>query len=299
MLRVSATVRTRNIHEGLAINHSIRIALIGYSLGGLVCRHCAGVLLRKGFFGNAIHIPWFYASIASPHLGARRSPTTLFGRLWTSFAAAGGVIAGKSGTDLVLADDDLILLDLSRGVYLEALSLFAHRILVANIAGDNTVGYRSAAMVPCNPYKDKEGVGAPRQELLPGRPHVTCEWVGAMDPRLPDEYAEERKVHRRGDPLPAKFLRPIIEKTAFANDDKQAELLQILTNLNTLVYHRVDVDLKSVFAHGAVIVRRPTFHSWAKDVVERLCDIIVEIAHKSSPSPSFPPPQISSSSWRT
>jgi hypothetical protein len=148
-------------------------------------------------------------------------------------------------------------------VFMDALALFGTRVAVANTRGDRTVGYRSAAIMPCNPYGGDGAsvLDAKRVDVDHARfPHLTAVW----------HPAQSGGGHRGA--VPDAWIGEAAIAAAFPNDPLAHHLRAMVANLDAVGWVRVDVNLKSAFAHGAIIVRRPTFHSWARDIVQYLAE---------------------------
>ncbi|KAF6266471.1 putative serine esterase-domain-containing protein [Scenedesmus sp. NREL 46B-D3] len=79
----------------------IKLSLIGYSLGGLICRYAAGKLHVAGLFEEVQ--PANLITIATPHLGSFKEPTTWMARF---FNVNVPLVASRTGMQLVLADAD-------------------------------------------------------------------------------------------------------------------------------------------------------------------------------------------------
>jgi hypothetical protein len=120
-----------------------KISFIGHSLGGLMIRHCIGLLQEDDFFGTDRSReqlqPVLYVAIASPHLGVRSLDPI-------RQALARWVIRG-TGEPLLLEDAGKLLLNMSKPGSKYMLGL-GHFQLVAygNLVGDKLVPFETACL---------------------------------------------------------------------------------------------------------------------------------------------------------
>ncbi|GBF98593.1 GPI inositol-deacylase [Raphidocelis subcapitata] len=77
----------------------VKLSLLGYSLGGLMCRYAVGKLYAVGYFDNVQ--PVNFITVATPHLGSAREPDGLWSRLVNAHVP---IIASRSGHQLMLLD---------------------------------------------------------------------------------------------------------------------------------------------------------------------------------------------------
>jgi len=134
------------------------ISFVGVSLGGLIARYAAGVLYDQETRKIAGLTPHMYASFASPHLGVNN--------LLSYFVQHYGskLFAGRSGQQLFLRDTPNLLVDMTKGKFLEALKSFDKRVLYANLKWDHRVPYSTGAIYP---FESEEGSEAiPSKETL-------------------------------------------------------------------------------------------------------------------------------------
>ncbi|KAF8056457.1 LPL1 [Scenedesmus sp. PABB004] len=78
-----------------------KLSLIGYSLGGLIARYAAGKLYVAGLFDSVE--PVNFITIATPHLGSFKDPTSVWARFFNSQVP---IIASRTGAQLMLSDAD-------------------------------------------------------------------------------------------------------------------------------------------------------------------------------------------------
>ena len=134
------------------------ISFVGYSLGGLICRYCIGLLENTSFFETVkpIHL----ITIATPHLGTRLNSRHLTGRVLNSLASLlVYVYAGRSGEQIVFLDGNhaqyplLLEISLPSSCYMSGLRKFSHVYVYANARNDNTVPYCTASLSYNNKWK--------------------------------------------------------------------------------------------------------------------------------------------------
>lgn len=111
-----------------------KISFIGHSMGGMIIRHCIGILEEKQIFD--IIDPNYVITIATPHMGLLKWKKKTFLQRLTIFLA--GLIAGKSGQEFLLEDKEKIILQLcdSNSNYVKALEKFKF-VLYSNLVGDD------------------------------------------------------------------------------------------------------------------------------------------------------------------
>ncbi|KXZ51765.1 hypothetical protein GPECTOR_11g209 [Gonium pectorale] len=130
------------------------ISLIGYSMGGLVTRYLAGKLFAEGLFDTVT--PINFITIATPHLGSWRMPTTWLNRAFNYLVP---VVTSRSGLQLMLQDKHewgkplLCLMSHPDLLFVRALRRFKRLALYANVFHDRPVPYCTAAIRLDNPYE--------------------------------------------------------------------------------------------------------------------------------------------------
>ncbi|EGA72864.1 YOR059C-like protein [Saccharomyces cerevisiae AWRI796] len=135
-----------------------KLSVMGYSQGGLVARFMIGKMLTefKELFEDIE--PQLFITMATPHLGVEfYNPTGIAYKsaLYSALRTLGSTILGKSGREMFIANSsNNILVKLSQGEYLEALSLFKWRIAFANVKNDRTVAFYTAFITDCDPFID-------------------------------------------------------------------------------------------------------------------------------------------------
>jgi hypothetical protein len=89
--------------------HATKISFVGHSLGGLMIRHCIGLLQEENFFGCDRSLQqmqaMMYVSVASPHLGVQD-----LGAIRQALARH---VIRATGSELLLEDEGKLLLNMS------------------------------------------------------------------------------------------------------------------------------------------------------------------------------------------
>lgn len=85
---------------------------------------------------------------------AQSGPAAVVGKLAVMINEC--VSAGETGQELLLLDGDVgrepLMVEIARGIFLDALKVFRTRSLYANALNDNTVPYHSAAILLTDVY---------------------------------------------------------------------------------------------------------------------------------------------------
>lgn len=134
-----------------------KISVVGYSLGGLVARFVIGKCFTecKDIFKDMK--PFIFMTVASPHLGIQFYDKSRFNSwiLNPIKKFLGSMFLGKSGRELFIIDSGNrgpMLVRLCQNEYFYALSLFQHRILMANVKNDRTVAFYTAFITDRDPF---------------------------------------------------------------------------------------------------------------------------------------------------
>jgi hypothetical protein len=123
--------------------NATRISFVGHSLGGLMIRHCIGLLYEENFFGNdrsKLQMQAaLYISIASPHLGVRSvDPLRQALARWA---------IRQTGAALLLEDSDMLLLRMSEPESSFMLGLQQFQLhAYGNLTGDTLVPFNTACL---------------------------------------------------------------------------------------------------------------------------------------------------------
>ncbi|KAI9016820.1 putative serine esterase-domain-containing protein [Hyaloraphidium curvatum] len=205
------------------------LGLVGHSIGGLICRYLARILLLEGEGGapslldgltggwtaKPDVVPLSFMTVASPHLGVRRpttvpsenastAPASLYSRiLGTAAKQVAQLKMGLSGKELLVSDDreNPMVLRLCRPPFSDALRRFRNRTVAGSTVND-VVPYCSALIRSRNPFvKESEFRIRFEQQGL-----EVNEWSG-FDPRTAELYADHmRRVLACGDPARAREM---------------------------------------------------------------------------------------------
>lgn len=127
----------------------VKISFVGYSLGGLICRHIVGQLYEMNFFDEVL--PVFFCTYATPHVGVH-----FFGRNLLEWCGNffGTHLLGKTGFELFFGDSEQLLSQMAdqNSSYFKGLQLFEKRLLLANIQNDRSVAFYSSFITQYSPF---------------------------------------------------------------------------------------------------------------------------------------------------
>lgn len=128
-----------------------KISLVGYSMGGLICRYVIGMFEQERLFSKVE--PVLFATFATPHLGSRNTTPTLFAK---AFNLLGPIISGKTGLDLFRVTPVLSIMSDPKSTFYVGLQRFKYLYIFANASKDRTVPFWTAFMVPTNPFSEPD-----------------------------------------------------------------------------------------------------------------------------------------------
>lgn len=147
------------------------VALVGASLGGLYCRHAAGLLWGGADGMPAIRAqPHALVTLATPHLGVRGLFSN--GQMKLSL----GRVLSQTVSDLMW--DSNCLVDLAAGPFLAALGGFGSRVAYAPLIDDGIVAYASAALSPRARIPVSVGAAELGESRAVGGTTAAVEWCG-------------------------------------------------------------------------------------------------------------------------
>lgn len=133
--------------EGIRV---VKISFVGYSLGGLICRHVVGQLYGMGVFEEIK--PVIFCTYATPHVGVH-----FFGGgvLETVANFLGRHVLGVSGEQMFFGDRAGLLEQMARPgtAYFEGLKQFERRLLLANIKHDRSVAFYTSFITEYSPFR--------------------------------------------------------------------------------------------------------------------------------------------------
>ncbi|KAF7309801.1 DUF676 domain-containing protein [Mycena indigotica] len=130
-----------------------RFSITGYSLGGLVARYTVGILQQRGFFETIT--PVNFNTIATPHLGVPRMPSSFFSSL---ASLIGPRLLSRTGEQFYCVDKwlkDRPLLEVMADpdqIFYQSLANFHSIRIYANAVNDTTVPYVTAAIEVNDPF---------------------------------------------------------------------------------------------------------------------------------------------------
>ena len=157
------------------------LSLVGFSMGGLICRYMAGILYAREFYGLK---PLNFLTLASPHLGIRfDTDVAMTTRL---IRAVARLIGGRSALQMLSGDEEthiLALMACRRSAFSMGLAAFERRVLYASTYGDRSVPFWSAFIAPWQAHEPSGppmGVGGELRIDEVRYPHI--EWEGTLSP---------------------------------------------------------------------------------------------------------------------
>eukprot|EP01083_Nonionella_stella_P155265 501369_1 len=222
------------------------ISFIGHSLGGMYARYaCARVTACMN--NNTVRqlVMVNLVCFASPNVGIvqRRTGWNRSLDYWGT-----GVLGGKTGKQLNLFDVDEsseelpLIVRMCQGEFLEALSSFEKRIVIANIHGDVSVPFCTATILPANFYRSLNQSEIP---CIPDHSHIVDR---ARVLALPYSNSGGSLGDLTSlEPLPPTFC-------AETNDSKW--LKTMLIGLNGLEWERIDCLSRFLLSHTDIVVKR-------------------------------------------
>lgn len=139
-----------------------KFSLIGYSLGGLICRYALGVLYQSQLFKkNEIELVNF-TTFCTPHVGVLAPGNNAAVNIFNSLTP---LLLGNSGKQMFLKDNYrgyplIYLMSLPNSIFYKALQQFRYRALYANIINDKRTAWWTAGISRNDPFIDVDEYNA-------------------------------------------------------------------------------------------------------------------------------------------
>ncbi|KAG8418411.1 hypothetical protein J3458_005828 [Metarhizium acridum] len=137
-----------------------KISIVGYSLGGLVCRYAIGLLYAKGILDQLECMN--FATFASPHLGVRTPLKGWHNHIWNVMGAR---TLSMSGRQLFTIDNFrdtgrplLSVLAEPTSIFMLGLRKFRRHTLYTNIINDRSAVYYTTGITKTDPYRKLDTV---------------------------------------------------------------------------------------------------------------------------------------------
>lgn len=246
------------------------ISFVGYSLGGLIIRYAIGILYEMGFFDKVEARN--YVTFATPHLGVD-----------SKLAYFSKKVLFRTGEQCCLQDDLLFGMSQLDSIFMKGLNLFKKRILVSNVAGDFTVPYLTASIQSESPYK-----GTP--VCLSEYPYIASLQTRNLTCGEVLNDAKRLTLFILWIPVILLFSGPVIYQSQKLTKEAEKRYREIepnlkkinvssnemLCNLNTLDFERVDVYFgRLVHAHAMIVGRISTFEEKAESVIKYVIKLMI------------------------
>eukprot|EP00040_Diaphanoeca_grandis_P040036 m.261022 g.261022 ORF g.261022 m.261022 type:complete len:371 (+) comp41136_c0_seq1:105-1217(+) len=208
--------------------------LVAHSFGGVYGRVLLKLMADRGILPGATNTipdtparltPISFIALASPFLGSRRNLTGW--RNWGNVVVQKSMpyLSEKTGKELLLEDKRMIVHEIATSrEYLEPLRQFNRRILYANAYNDSLVPFGTASIEGSNPHEQRQEHPVP---------------LSMRFPSIIGEAESELQLSR-------------VTRGAFEGDEKQEQLLEMLSSLNTLSWTKYHLKIKGV-AHTNIL----------------------------------------------
>lgn len=279
----------------LAPEKTLRLSVVGHSLGGMILRYAVKLLYDRGWLVGSpasrdsqnksvfrgIFVPVSYVSLASPHVGIIRAATWAG---WVQAVAGEMLFSGTRTLDQLMVRDEpeYLLVQMSQGAFLQALALFKHRTAVSCVNFDHQVTHVSSSITRKNQYQTQ---GAFYRYLMSFCSSRYVDRVAGYSD-FDDEYDTVLGYHptsaKKHDADVAmdgtKFVtyswhaqrytvHPHSEKEMEGDDEIDSEDPRVQTclkNLQQLKWRRLDFEILSFFSHDSVIGQKTLQLPFAK-----------------------------------
>ncbi|KAJ3109130.1 hypothetical protein HK100_003337 [Physocladia obscura] len=261
---------------------NLRLSLIGHSLGGLILRHVAKMLIQAPILPFCNIRMGHFITIATPHLGS-----SWFSSLPPAIVASA---VGKTGSELVLRDafvsdsgrvdadhqdsQDPLLHRMAReSDWMNALAAFQSRTCYACTRYDLSVGIETAFFWPQNLLKDGNNVSGLLQSVIA----LFCCLPVLRGFLLTD--AQKQRLQPQL--LDVSELHCDLEDSSFnfadgGHDGHNSRIRSMIKSLNLLQWTRIAIfSTRPIFGHIDCIVKSKFWceaygESVIRDVVERV-----------------------------
>lgn len=134
-----------------------KFSLIGYSMGGLVCRYALGILYHEGFFDNIQ--PVNFVTFCTPHVGIVNPGSSFLARMFNMIGPYTIAQTGQhfflKGKKVTGSEDHVPLLQWMSdpaSKFYKALELFESRSLYANAINDRRTSWYTTSISTVDPF---------------------------------------------------------------------------------------------------------------------------------------------------
>lgn len=137
-----------------------KISIVGYSLGGLVCRYAVGLLYAKGILDDLECMN--FTTFASPHLGVRTPLKGWHNHVWNIMGARTLSMSGKQLFTIDSFRDTgrplLSVLAEPNSIFIMGLRKFKRHTLYTNITNDRSAVYYTTGITKTDPYRNLDSI---------------------------------------------------------------------------------------------------------------------------------------------
>ncbi|KAG5975347.1 hypothetical protein E4U55_007734 [Claviceps digitariae] len=161
-----------------------KISIVGYSLGGLVCRYAVGLLYAKGILDNLECMN--FTTFASPHLGVRTPLKGWHNHIWNIMGARTLSMSGRQLFTIDAFRDTgrplLSVLAEPNSIFMMGLRKFKRCTLYTNIVNDRSAVYYTTCITKTDPYHKLESI---KVNSLKGYGGVLLDPMNPLQPSSP------------------------------------------------------------------------------------------------------------------
>lgn len=157
----------------LGTDKVVKFSIVGYSMGGLVCRYAVGILHHHKFFETVK--PIHFVTFCTPHVGLLNPSNTLSSRIFNFVAP---YVLVHTGQQMWLQDRTavnhnvplLVYMADPTSVFYQALLEFETRSLYANTINDRRTSWYTTSISDVDPFHSmvNESLSAYHMEYIPG-----------------------------------------------------------------------------------------------------------------------------------